>query len=91
MQQLILGSSSPFRAELLSKLGLNFITSSPEIDESAESNETAEHLVQRLSEHKAFKIAETYPDALIIGSDQVALLEGEILGNQVTMTMLLSN
>jgi len=80
MQQLILGSSSPFRAELLNKLGLNFITSSPDIDESALNNETAEQLVQRLSEQKALKIAESYPDALIIGSDQVALLDGEILG-----------
>ncbi len=80
MQQLILGSSSPFRAELLNKLGLDFITSSPDIDESALNNETAEQLVQRLSEQKALKIGERYPDALIIGSDQVALLDGEILG-----------
>ncbi len=80
MQQLILGSSSPFRADLLNKLGLNFIASSPDIDESVLNNETAEQLVQRLSEQKALKIAESYPDALIIGSDQVALLDGEILG-----------
>jgi len=80
MQQLILGSSSPFRAEILAKLGLDFITASPEIDESPIENEHAEQLVQRLSESKARKIAERYPDALIIGSDQVALLEGEILG-----------
>ncbi len=80
MQQLILGSSSPFRAELLAKLGLAFTTSSPDIDESAVDNETAEQLVQRLSEQKALKIAESNPDALIIGSDQVAILDGEILG-----------
>jgi len=80
MQQLILGSSSPFRADLLNKLGLNFIASSPDIDESVLNNETAEQLVQRLSEQKALKIAESHPDALIIGSDQVALLDGEILG-----------
>jgi len=80
MQQLILGSSSPFRAELLNKLGLNFIASSPDIDESALNDETADQLVQRLSEQKALKIAESHPDALIIGSDQVALLDGEILG-----------
>jgi len=80
MQQLILGSSSPFRAEILAKLGIDFITASPEIDESPIENERAEQLVQRLSESKARKIAERYPDALIIGSDQVALLEGEILG-----------
>jgi len=80
MQQLILGSSSPFRAEILTKLGLPFITASPDIDESSLAGEQAEQLVKRLSELKAYKIAESYPNALIIGSDQVALLDGEILG-----------
>ena len=80
MQQLILGSSSPFRAELLTKLELSFITSSPDIDESIVENESAEQLVLRLSEQKALKIAESNPDALIIGSDQVAILDGKILG-----------
>jgi len=80
MQQLILGSSSPFRAEILSKLGLPFITASPDIDESSLTGEKPEQLVQRLSEQKAYKIAESYPNALIIGSDQVAVLDGEILG-----------
>ena len=79
MQQLILGSSSSFRAELLAKLGLAFTTSSPDIDESAVENETAKQLVQRLSEQKSLKIAENNPDALIIGSDQGAILDGEIL------------
>ncbi|MFT7414515.1 MAG: septum formation protein [Methylophagaceae bacterium] len=80
MQQLILGSSSPFRAEILTKLGLPFITASPDIDESSLVGEQPEQLVQRLSEHKAYKIAESYSNALIIGSDQVAVLEGEVLG-----------
>jgi septum formation protein len=80
MQQLILGSSSPFRAEILTKLGLPFITASPDIDESPLACEQAEQLVQRLSEQKAYKIAESYPNALIIGSDQVAVLDGVILG-----------
>lgn len=80
MQQLILGSSSPFRAEILTKLGLPFITASPDIDENALTGEQAEQLVQRLSEQKAYKIAESYPNALIIGSDQVAVLDGAILG-----------
>jgi septum formation protein len=80
MQQLILGSSSPFRAEILTKLGLPFITASPDIDESPLAGEQAEQLVQRLSEQKAYKIAESYPNALIIGSDQVAVLDGAILG-----------
>jgi septum formation protein len=80
MQQLILGSSSPFRAEILTKLGLPFITASPDIDESSLVGEQAQQLVQRLSEQKAYKIAESYPNALIIGSDQVAVLDGAILG-----------
>lgn len=80
MQQLILGSSSPFRAEILTKIGLPFITASPDIDESPLAGEQPEQLVQRLSEQKAFKIAENHPNALIIGSDQVALLDGEVLG-----------
>jgi septum formation protein len=80
MQQLILGSSSPFRAEILTKLGLPFITASPDIDESPLAGEQAEQLVQRLSEQKAYKIAESYPNAVIIGSDQVAVLDGAILG-----------
>lgn len=80
MLQLILGSSSPFRAEILTKIGLPFITASPDIDESALTGEQAEQLVQRLSEQKAYKIAESHPNALIIGSDQVAVLDGAILG-----------
>lgn len=80
MQPLILGSSSPFRAEILSKLGLPFVTASPDIDESPLAGEQPEQLVQRLSEQKAYKIAESHTNALIIGSDQVAVLDGEILG-----------
>lgn len=80
MLQLILGSSSPFRAEILNKLCLPFIQLSPDIDESAVSGEQPEQLVKRLSEQKAYKIAESHPNALIIGSDQVAVLEGDVLG-----------
>ncbi|MBN47676.1 MULTISPECIES: Maf family protein [unclassified Methylophaga] len=80
MQTLILGSSSPFRAELLAKLHLKFITVSPDIDESPLANENPEQLVKRLAEAKARKIAEHYPDSLIIGSDQVAVLNKQIMG-----------
>lgn len=80
MQTLILGSSSPFRAELLAKLHLNFLTASPDIDESFQANEQPDHLVKRLAETKARKVAEQYPDSLIIGSDQVAVLNGQIMG-----------
>ena len=80
MQQLILGSSSPFRAELLAKIGLPFITASPDIDESSNLGETPEQLVKRLAEQKARAIAVQYSNALIIGSDQVAVVDGQILG-----------
>ena len=80
MQQLILGSSSPFRAELLAKLGLPFITASPDIDERPIDGETPEQLVKRLSEQKALAIATQHQSAVIIGSDQVAILDGQILG-----------
>lgn len=77
---LVLGSSSPFRREVLGRLGLEFECTSPDIDESAQAGETPEALVQRLSEAKARAVAANYPQALIIGSDQVAVIDGEILG-----------
>jgi MAF protein len=80
MLPLILGSSSPFRAELLSKLALPFETASPDIDESALDDETAPQLVLRLAEAKARAVAILHPKALIIGSDQVAVCNGNILG-----------
>ncbi|MCX4188269.1 Maf family protein [Methylophaga sp. OBS4] len=80
MQQLILGSSSPFRAELLHKLGLSFIQTSPDIDETPLENETPAQLVERLAQQKAQALATTHPEALIIGSDQVAVIGDEILG-----------
>jgi len=80
IQTLILGSSSPFRAELLKKLQINFIQHSPDIDETQLEGESAPALVERLAQEKARVIGETYPQALIIGSDQVAVADGNILG-----------
>lgn len=80
MLPLILGSSSPFRAALLEKLRLPFTTASPDIDESPLSDESAAELVERLSQQKAQAIAQQHHNALIIGSDQVAVLDGDILG-----------
>lgn len=80
MQQLILGSSSPFRAELLNKLGLHFIQVSPDIDETPLEGESPAALVERLATSKAREIAKTHPEALIIGSDQVAVIDTDILG-----------
>lgn len=81
---LVLGSTSPFRREILQKLGLPFETAAPDIDESAKDNETPEQLVARLAEAKAREVAKEFPNALIIGSDQVAINEGEILGKPHT-------
>jgi len=80
MQELVLGSTSPFRRELLEKLGLPFSTAAPDVDESRRQGESPEALVQRLAEAKARAVAGQFPQALIIGSDQVACVDGEILG-----------
>ncbi len=78
--QLILGSSSPYRKALLEKLGLPFECFSPDIDESDNPGESPEQLVERLAIEKARKTGITYPGALIIGSDQVAVLDNKIIG-----------
>ncbi len=81
---LILASSSPFRKELLSRLHLPFETISPDIDETILADENVEQYVRRLSLEKAQVIANDYPDAIIIGSDQSAYLDGRILGKPGT-------
>ena len=78
--QLILGSSSPYRKALLEKLGLPFECFSPEIDELAEPGEPPRQLVERLAIEKARETGKAYPEALIIGSDQVAVLDDKIIG-----------
>jgi len=79
-RELILGSSSPFRRQLLDRLGLEYSCDSPEIDESRLPGESAEQLVLRLAEAKARAVAKRHPGALVIGSDQVAVLGEEVLG-----------
>ena len=79
-RQLVLASTSPFRKVLLQRLNIQFETVSPDIDESVHENELPQNLVQRLAKEKAKKGAETYAQALIIGSDQVAVCDNEILG-----------
>jgi len=78
--QLVLASTSIYRKELLNRLGLPFVTAASEVDESAHPDEAPEQLVRRLAEAKARAVAAQYPDALIIGSDQVATVAGRILG-----------
>lgn len=81
---LILGSSSPYRAQLLQKLGLEFETFSPQIDERPLTNEAPFELVQRLALTKAQKVAEE-KQAIIIASDQAAVCGDEILGKPITV------
>jgi septum formation protein len=78
--QLILASSSPFRKELLARLHLPFETISPDIDESRQGEESAQDYVSRLAREKAWEIAKSHADAIVIGSDQCAYLNGQILG-----------
>ena len=77
---LILASSSPYRKELLERLGIPFKCISPDIDESAKPGETPQQLVQRLSIEKAQAIAKGQGNALVIGSDQVAVHGNDIVG-----------
>ena len=81
---LVLGSSSPSRKRLLDRLGVPFSTASPDVDESHLPGESGEALVMRLSEAKARAVAKDFPDALIIGCDQIATLDGEFLGKPLT-------
>jgi len=77
---IVLASSSSYRRELLARLQLPFTCHSPEIDETPLSNETPQALVQRLALRKAHALAEKYPAHIIIGSDQVAVLDQQIIG-----------
>jgi septum formation protein len=76
----ILASSSVFRKSLLERLHIPFECYSPEIDESLQPGETAKSYVTRLALQKAQAIAEQFPDAVIVASDQCALLDNQILG-----------
>jgi len=80
MRKLVLGSTSPFRRTLLEKLAIPFSTDSPDIDETQQPGESPEELVRRLAEAKARDVGARHPDALVIGSDQVACIAGRILG-----------
>lgn len=80
MAKLILASTSPFRKAILEKLGVPFSTQSPEVDETPVDNETPEQLVKRLSIAKAKAVADSIEDGLVIGSDQVAVIDNQILG-----------
>ncbi|MFC3609068.1 Maf family protein [Stutzerimonas tarimensis] len=80
MKPLVLASSSPYRRELLARLRLPFAWQAPALDESPLPKESAPALVKRLAAAKARALAEAFPNHLIIGSDQVAVLDDRILG-----------
>ena len=80
MPRLILGSTSPYRRELLARLGVPFETQAPEVDESALPGEAPAALAARLAMAKAEAVSALQPGAWVIGSDQVAELDGCALG-----------
>ena len=77
--KLVLASSSPYRKALLDRLKIDYTCASPDIDESPRATESVEELVVRLAHNKAEAVAASHPDALIIGSDQSAELNGRPL------------
>lgn len=80
----VLGSTSRYRHELLSRLRFPFDTANPEVDESPRPDETPSDLARRLALAKAHAVARRFPEAVVIGSDQVADLDGEALGKPGT-------
>ena len=77
---IVLASGSATRRSVLEKLKLSFVAQAPSIDESPQPHESPEKLVERLSCEKAKEVSGKFPNHLIIGSDQVAVVEGEITG-----------
>jgi septum formation protein len=84
MQRLVLASTSPYRRELLARLGMPFETAAPGVDETPYAGEAPAATARRLAREKASALARDFPDALIIGSDQVAELDHRPLGKPLT-------
>lgn len=78
--ELVLASSSVYRRELLERFGVPFASVSPDIDETPRPGEAPKDMVLRLSLAKAKAAAQRHPNAVVIGSDQAAVFEGQILG-----------
>ena len=76
----VLGSTSRYRRELLSRLNLPFDVAAPDVDETPQTGESPRELALRLALAKARAVAERFPQAVVIGSDQVADLAGQPLG-----------
>ena len=79
-RQLLLGSTSPYRRDLLARLRIPFEVAAPEVDETPYPNETPKQLACRLAMAKARAVAARFPSHVVIGSDQVADLDGLALG-----------
>jgi septum formation protein len=79
-RKIFLASSSPYRKMLLQRLQVEFEVAVPDVDETPLENESAEDLARRLAEQKARVTAQRHPEAVIIGSDQVAVFRGKIVG-----------
>ena len=80
MTKIILASTSTYRKQLLEKLNIPFICDSPDIDETPIPLESPEQLVQRLAFNKAHALSGKYPNHLLIGSDQICVLDDQITG-----------
>jgi 7-methyl-GTP pyrophosphatase len=78
--QLVLASSSPYRRQLMERLGIDFTVIAPAVDETPLAQESPAELALRLAREKASAVAADYPDAVIVGSDQVASIDEEQLG-----------
>jgi len=83
-RKLVLGSTSAYRRELLQRLRLPFTVAAPDVDETPLPHEAPLALARRLALAKAQAVARQYPDCVVIGSDQVADLDGEPLGKPGT-------
>ena len=79
-RKLVLGSSSPYRREMLARLRVEFQVAAPDVDETPQANETPKQLACRLAMSKARAVAARFPACVVIGSDQVADLDGLALG-----------
>lgn len=79
-RKLILGSTSPYRRELLARLRIPFDVIAPDVDETPQSGESPQQLACRLAMAKAREVAAKFPASVVIGSDQVADLDGQPLG-----------
>ena len=80
LPRLILGSTSPYRRDVLQRLRLPFDTDAPRVDEHARPGEAPAALASRLALEKAREVARRHPGAVVIGADQVAELDGQAIG-----------